>query len=244
MVESNYYRNFLSDMEQEVYDRILGCWVSHSSVVVLPSSYTGETDSAAVVRAVSLDHPEVFWVDYYHYSEIHRFLSTNLTFTYFMNEGERSKAEKEVNDWKNHILQYITSSISPKGKLWMLYDYLARQVSYVERGSKYSHTLLGCVPSFGHAAVCEGIAKGYKYLTNAVDLPCTIIQGYAYAGRQNPIPHAWNMIQTTKGQLHIDVLQPGIFLKESQRMAGYRWERRKGDNEGSGDSKDCHWHCT
>ena len=226
MIESNYYRNYLSDIEQEVYDRILECWENHSPVVRLPMAHSAEADSATIVKAVALDHPEVFWVDYYHYSEIHRLLSTNLTFSYFMNEGERNKAEKEVSDWKKHILQYIPPSTSPKDKLWMLYDYLARQVNYVERGSKYSHTLVGCIPSFGHAAVCEGIAKGYKFLTNAVNLSCTIVDGYACAGRQKLIPHAWNMIQTTKGQLHIDVLQPGLFLKESNCMTGYIWERR------------------
>ena len=226
MVESNYYRNFLSDIEQEVYDRILGCWDSHSTVVVLPSSYYGETDSAAIDRAVELDHPEVFWVDYYHFSEIHRFFSTTLAFNYFMNESERNKAEEEVNDWKKYILQYIAPSASPKDKLWLLYDYLARQVNYVERGSMYSHTLLGCVPSFGHAAVCEGIAKGYKFLSNAVDLPCTVIEGTLYMEKHKPIPHAWNMLQTKRGQLHIDVLRTGLFLKESSRMTGYMWERR------------------
>lgn len=226
MIENNYYRNFLSDIEKEVYDRILRCWDNHSPVVMLPSLYSTEADSATIVKSVALDHPEVFWVDYYHYSEFHRFLSTNLTFSYFMNEGERNKAEKEVNDWKKHILQYIPPSTSPKGKLWMLYDYLARQVHYVERGRKYSHTLVGCIPSFGRSAVCEGIAKGFKFLTNAVDLSCNIVEGYVCSGSHKPIPHAWNMIQTTKGKLHIDVLQPGLFLKEISCMTGYLWERR------------------
>lgn len=49
----------------------------------------------------------------------------------------------KMNAWKKYILQYMASSTKPEGKLWMIYDYLARQVRYAERGAKYSHTLLG-----------------------------------------------------------------------------------------------------
>ena len=226
MVQSNYYRNFLAEIEKEAYDRILKCWESHLPAVVLPPSYSNNRNSTGIIKAVALDHPEVFWVDYYHYSEINTFLSTILSFNYFMSHHERIEAEAEMNAWKKYILQYMASSTKPEGKLWMIYDYLSRQVRYAERGAKYSHTLLGCIPSFGHSAVCEGISKGYKFLANAVDLPCVIIEGRIHLEGRKPIPHAWNMVESSRGQLHIDVLQPGLFLKDDQGMTGYMWERR------------------
>lgn len=136
MVQSNYYRDSLTEIEKDIYDRILRCWYSHLSVVVLPLMYSTKWNSAKIIKAAALDHPEVFWVDYYHYSEISNFLSTILAFSFFMSEHERIEAETKVNTWKKLILQYITPSTKPEGKLWMIYDYLSRQVSYAERGGK------------------------------------------------------------------------------------------------------------
>lgn len=224
---SIYHRLLLPEEDRAAYDRILACWLHQDSVVVLSKlKYSLKSNTTTIVQAVALDHPEIFWVDYYQFIEKRQLFSISLVFNYYQSYQERMTIEKTITGWKNQIIGHLPLYASAEEKYRLLYDYLSREVSYAERGQMYSHTLLGCVPQFGHSAVCEGIAKCYKYLCNAISLPCVIVTGTLETSDHRAIPHAWNMIPSLNGPKYSDILSPGVFLREKEEMFGHYRERR------------------
>lgn len=224
---SIYYQLLLPEEDRDVYDRILASWLRQDSVVVLPRpTYRLKKDASEIVHAVALDHPEVFWVDYYHFTQRDNIFSSSLVFDYYFDEKKRLEAERIVFDWKTQLVNSLSAAAKAVEKYRILYEYLKNRVVYSDRCKVYGHTMLGCVPQFGQSAVCEGIAKCYKYLCNAVGLPCIVIEGTINIQGRSTAPHAWNMIPGPEGFRYVDILNPGLFMKSKRDMHGYNWERR------------------
>ena len=231
-----YNRKSVSSSYSRLYDMILSCWVQQKKEVLLDRGHLNlGVDYNDIIWRVALDHPEIFWIDYYKYYRRESIFGTTLVFQYYCNQKERIAMEQEVGEWREYICSFLSSAMSKREMLWMLYDYLSRQVSYGERGHLFSHTLLGCVPCYGHIAVCEGIAKAYKYLCDGADLQCGIIPGYLMTNQSNTqsVSHAWNVVQWNERQFYIDITQAvanknypttsDYFLMDESSMQGYIW---------------------
>lgn len=92
---SIYYRLLLPKEALDVYDKILASWLRQDSVVVLPRPASLlKADTSEIVRAVALDHPEIFWVDYYRFTQRDSFFSSSLVFDYFLDDKKRFDAER------------------------------------------------------------------------------------------------------------------------------------------------------
>lgn len=208
---NEYYRRSLRGLDLRVYDAICAGWQSCQDAIALPDGVTAGYDTSRIVECVALDHPEIFWVDYYAYNLqsqtlAGRLISLHARFNCFYGAQELQGLQRQAAQWRQRILSQIGGRWSASDKAWMLYDYLSRQVTYGEKGHAQSHTIIGCMLPQNHISVCEGIAKGYKFLCDGLDLPCIIVMGdVAESAHGRPERHAWNIVQADEGLRHLDV---------------------------------------
>lgn len=95
-----------------------------------------------------------------------------------------------------------------------LHDILARNVLYDDvakdnllKFHAQSNTILGVL--FYKTAVCEGIAKTFKFLLNALDIKCIVVKGKATDDLSGNLSadtlHAWNMVKIDGKPYYVDL---------------------------------------
>ena len=141
--------------------------------------------------------------------------------------------------WRNRVISQVPSNAEDTGKLWMLFDYMARRISYGERPMTQSHTIASCFMDDQYSAVCQGIAMGMKYLVEGCGIPCIVVDGIASDGNGSAGRHSWNIFSIRDQYRHLDATaelsiakmmgrareyQVAMTDEEAQR-AGYTWER-------------------
>ena len=233
-----YYRETLSTRQQIVYDRIYRCWLSHQGTVLLSPPLL-ETDAISeVVSAIIRDHPEIFWVNYYRYTICRSLLQVKLHFDFYFDEYQINQLSYEASAWRKRIVSKLPPHFSDKDNAWVLFDYLARQVTYGKQSDAYSQTIIGPLSRGNHVSVCEGIAKSYKFLCDEAGIPCIIVFGDVNFGPGHAGSHAWNIIDTRSGLRHVDVTAEleyahyngkatqTDFLHSDKDMKKYSWDRR------------------
>lgn len=199
-----YYRFHLKQEEKQIYDVIYTSWLRGIKKIeiknILPPSYKYNL----IVEAIIKDHPEVFWVNYYQYTI--RIFKNHivLSFEFYFSANEISKLSTMANNWKGRIAKSVPKHFSTKDKIWTIYDYLSRQVSYGKQCDAYSQTIIGPMSENNHISVCEGIAKSFKFLCDEVQIPSIIVFGDVTPEKQTEL-HAWNIVDTNQGNSHIDV---------------------------------------
>lgn len=229
-----YYRNDLDPNLQAVYDTIVkSCLVLERSVRLPP--FLSKKSIEEVLLAIIKDHPEIFWVDYSKVVIKKSLFDTILIFNIYYSEQRVHQLSAEAIAWKTEIVSKLPSCFSNKDKAWLLFDYLARQVSYGKQSDSSSQTIIGPL-SKSHVSVCEGIAKSYKFLCDKAGIPCIVVFGKAY-NDTSVGEHAWNIIETESGYKHVDVTaelchaqKKGIatqtgFLHSDSDMYQYQWDQ-------------------
>lgn len=234
MIAPAYYRSLLSPTEQDVYkDIVTGLLQRREVICVGPANVSAET-LQNTVKAVHLDHPELFYVDFWHY-RFSQTLSPCGTFLHFalMLDREPSAAVMNtLNDKAVSLRETVQACPSQEAAYFAIAKEIASTTKYVDSNSAFwDHTVAG--PVLCHSAVCEGIAKTFLFLCQRVGAgtPCAII-----TGTLNGVPHAWNMVELNGVRKYVDVtaalqtislysLMPTAFFKSEQalRTSGYRW---------------------
>lgn len=226
-----YYRGRLSGREHKAYVQVYQGWADRKQIVAITGSPLETDELHRVITAVAYDHPELFWVDYYAVSLLQTGLLGQLTVKQLFSEPERQWLEEQCIQWRQYVLDDMPIKISVPGKIWTLYDYLARQITYIERGTALSHTIAGPASERHRSAVCEGIAKSFKYMCDALHIPCIYVTGSWSGGG-----HAWNIVRCGNVFRHVDVtaeLQSAKFfgkasrkkfLRTDRQMSRYQWD--------------------
>lgn len=80
-----------------------------------------------------------------------------------------------------------------------LHDWLLERCTY-DKGAPYAHDAAGAL-ALGRA-VCDGVAKAYKFLCDRAGLPCAFTTGRI---RASGGPHAWNAVYAAGRWSHVDV---------------------------------------
>lgn len=224
-----YYKSLLSLTDAKVYDQLYKAWKKRSSCVTFSS--LPKHDICKIVEAVALDHPGIFFINYYSFQEVVTPLWTKLQFQLQYSSNEIEHIQRCIAKMKHHVGKFIPHGSLDSSKIWLLYDYLSRQVEYEERGAE-SHSIVGCLPEYGHKAVCEGVAKTFKLLCEANGIPCIIAKGTINNGTERE-GHAWNIVQCDGKYRHIDVtaqIRQAHFLGRAQEVG---FLKRDGDMVGT-----------
>ena len=162
----------------------------------------------SAVETYIYDHPEVFYINV---NKMYLNIETttkgnNVTYNVFINSGNQANyledgynskeqidsALAEIENVKSQILSQKTGDAYQDIK--MVHDYLIDSVEYDTTLSNPDiYNIYGALVS--KLSVCEGYAKSYKYLMDALGIPCVIVIGTGTNSSGQSENHAWNYVQ-------------------------------------------------
>lgn len=232
MIATTYYRSLLSPSEQGVYKDIVAGLLNRRESIFIKQVQAQIESVRKIVNAVHLDHPELFYVDFWHYQLTQSLLPYGIFLNFrMMLDRDPSTAVMNALKAKAALLQRSAQKKSSREEIYfMIAKEIATTTKYVDSNSAFwEHTVAG--PVLSHRAVCEGIAKMFLFLCQRINVPCAVI-----IGTSNGVPHAWNMIELNGVRKYIDVtsvlqtislytLVPAALFKSEQalRRSGYDW---------------------
>ena len=162
----------------------------------------------SAIEAYTYDNPDVFYLNpnkMYLNIETTTSASGN-TYNVYINNGNEanylideysSKSEvdfglQEIEQTRNQILANRSGDTYENIK--MVHDYLVDNISYDESISRpHIYNIYGALVN--NLAVCEGYARSFKYLMDALNIPCVIVIGQATNSRGESENHAWNYVE-------------------------------------------------
>ncbi|MBE5747252.1 MAG: hypothetical protein E7352_03635 [Clostridiales bacterium] len=175
----------------------------------IPFLQYGLTDDEAVSvwRALSLDHPEFFWMD--SAVLLSRTSVTMLVSPTYAEASAREEAQEAVEAMLYDCDAYIDSTTSLTERALTIHDYVAGKITYAYKSDGYTpedaiwaHNVVGGA-LYGRG-VCETYAKTYDYLCETFDLPCITVAGYAIEDGQT-FGHAWNVVEVDGAWYNVDI---------------------------------------
>lgn len=210
MICDRYYYSKLTPTEKTAYNKIYTAMQNYEPTVTI--NRFREMDVLELMTAINLDNPHLFFVDFNYQLQSDGFDRT-IILNYIYNKSETAVLNEKIKKVCNKILSKVTGKTEFAKEL-SLHDILVRNVLYDDVAKKdilkfhaRSNTILGVL--FCKKAVCEGIAKTFKFLLNALNIKCVVVKGKAMddlTGREDSdIFHAWNIVKIDGNPYHVDL---------------------------------------
>lgn len=182
--------------------------------------YTLNKAFQSALDAFSYDHPELFYIDISKISLNISCVSIAHLETYtvkicphedtknylnnsFKSEQQVDIAIKRVESIKKEIINNI-SDYSTYQKIKSVHDLLVNSIKYDETYSmSNSHNIYGAL--INKEVVCEGYAKAFKYIMDALDVECILVSGNATNSSNETETHMWNYVRLNNEWYGVDV---------------------------------------
>ena len=188
------------------------------------------------ISAYSNDNPDVFYIDFskVYYNIETTTIGNKKSYKVFLNEGKGTtylsdefstvsrvnSAINEVEQIKKQIVQNKKENDYQNVK--MVHDYLIDNAEYDQTLAKPNiRNIYGTL--IEKSCVCEGYAEAFKYLLDALDIPCVIVSGTATNSQGETENHAWNYVQLNGNWYAVDttwddpvIIGDGILTDESK----------------------------
>lgn len=167
-----------------------------------------ERSYQSAIEAYTYDNPDIFYLTP---NKMYLNIETttkgkNITYQVYINSGKEAnylaeefsskeqieEAISKVEQIRNQILEKKSSSTYDNIK--MVHDYLVENIEYDTTVSKSNiYNIYGSLVN--KEAVCEGYARSFKYLMDAMGIPCTLVIGKGTNSEGITENHAWNYVQ-------------------------------------------------
>ncbi len=158
------------------------------------------------VNAVMFDHPEIFYIDI-----TNIYLMTEVTTRAFSKTYEVSLGSNGTSylypEFQNGKLNDAIASVEAvrdnvkdtlEGyddytKIISVHDFIVNNAEYEKNPTSQNvYNMYGAL--IDYKAVCEGYAKGFKYLMDTLNIPCVVACGIGTNNEGNTENHAWNYV--------------------------------------------------
>ncbi|MDO5445569.1 MAG: transglutaminase domain-containing protein [Eubacteriales bacterium] len=191
------YYGMLREELKKVYQQLYSA-VSEYKTSVIPAASITTDEAAAVVSALSNDHPELFW------------LGSDYKVSYLSNgkaieiSVEFNMPVEQIAEAKNKFDTTAEAIIGTAGQLTSFYerekyvhDHILEHARYdaadvISAQSAYSALVTG-------KTVCAGYSKAFQYLMTRLNVPTYYCTGYSSGD------HAWNIVRLDDGYYNVDL---------------------------------------
>ena len=175
----------LSTKDQAVYTALYRGVANFEEHIDLP--YTlDENDYERIYLIFEKNEPEFFYLSssFYNANKV-----TTAKVAYQTNKDSAVTMRDELETVRDRVLRGTSNCITDFDKALYIHDYIIDNCVYSLNGSENISNAYGCLVE--GKALCEGYAKGFSYLLNAVGIENIIITGTTH---ENEL-HAWNQIK-------------------------------------------------
>ncbi|MDE6602980.1 MAG: hypothetical protein K2K90_12635 [Lachnospiraceae bacterium] len=196
--EDCYAFGKLAEEEQDVYLEILEALVGFRENVKLSSC--DKEQISRVFQCVLNDHPEIFYVDGYSYTEYTLgSILKKITFTgsYRFSPEEVEEKQQQIDSYVNQCLADMPEDADEYEKVKYVYEYLIHHTDY-DASAKDSQNI--CSVFLERKSVCQGYAKATQYLLNRAGVFATLVLGRVVGGEG----HAWNLVRIDGEYYYVD----------------------------------------
>ena len=192
-----YAYHKLEPGEQQIYQEVLDALTGLKADITV--STLDKTVLDRVFTCVMNDHPELFYVEGYQYTEYTYGGSvTSLTFS-----GTYSMSEEEVDYYKLLIEQKVKECFThvplngdDYSTVKYLYEWL---ISNTEYDKKVQDNQNICSVFLQGKSVCQGYAKAMQYMLQRADIQSLLLTGFTNGER-----HAWNLVKADGDYYYLD----------------------------------------
>lgn len=228
MIVDRYYYNQLNKGEQAIYRAFYKGVMEHQDVIPIPIRGSLSEDKInRIFKAMTRDNPLIYFLNQTACSFAQdMFGHTAICPQYFFSKDVIKQYNRKIEDAVNSLAVSLKlTEGSEYEKERKVHDWMCNFVSYDENGGDAkdiarviaAHNIIGVFAH--HSAQCEGIAKAFKVLLNAVDVRCIVATGNATENGV-PGPHAWNIVNIDNTPYQVDVTWDiGAIGKSKDRMA-------------------------
>ena len=209
----SFYYSILPKNEKQIYKKIYdGVLNFEPAVNFLRADFfnVSDNDLVAVVGKiqlyVSLDYPQIFYVDFSQTIISYNAYCVILKPIYFADREKAATLKLKVETCLGKMLGKVVGA-TQLDKERAVHDLVIKNVLYDDlaltdmgRYSWSASTILGIL--FSKNAVCSGISKTVKVLLNQLGIKCIVAIGGINGGAEE---HAWNIVQIDGKNYHLDV---------------------------------------
>lgn len=168
-----------------------------------------EISFQSALDAFFYDHPELFYIDLTKLSLLTRSQTFGLKTTHYVsiipknnknylydqfssNDQSLEKAINQVNNIKNSFVN--GASGDNYHKVLQVHDTLIDMISYDRKYNNINrYNIYGALVN--KQVVCEGYAKSFKYILDALNIPCILVSGTGTNSNGETESHMWNYVQ-------------------------------------------------
>lgn len=196
--EYGYAYSMLPEEEQILYLEIRDALVNYEEDVRLSSQNKDEISHA--FQCVLNDHPEIFYVDGYTYTEYTLgdiLKKITFTGTYRFSREEVQRKQEQIDSYVNQCFADMPQNADEYTKVKYIYEYLIHHTEY-DAAAEDNQNI--CSVFIEGKSVCQGYAKATQYLLNRAGIFSTLVLGRVVGGEG----HAWNLVQIDGKYYYVD----------------------------------------
>ena len=201
--EGLYAFERLTNEGKTLYAEILTILENQASDILV--STTSDEAVELIFDYVLIDHPEIFYVDGYQYTnhtrgDVIEMITFTGNYTYTPEQVADKKAK--INEAVNKCLANAPSSEDEYYAIKYIYEYLITNTDYDLEAEDNQNI---CSVFINGKSVCNGYAKAAQYLLNKIGVKCTLVTGTVDTKSSKGVRHAWNLVQCNGTYYYVDV---------------------------------------
>lgn len=213
-----YYAYYALDgRRQKLYREILGALTDFKESVALSTLDKSLID--LVFYSVMNDHPELFYVEGYQYTEYsvnNKTTSVMFQGTYSMSPEEAFAVKEQMDGRLADCFRGVPEDGDEYDTVKYLYDYLINNTEY-DKDAPNNQNIRSVF--LQGRSVCQGYAKAMQYMLQTVGIQAMVVTGFTNGER-----HAWNLVRVNGAYYYID---------PTWGDASYSYNGESGDNAGT-----------
>jgi hypothetical protein len=193
----------LTDAGKTLYVEMLAIMEHLASDVSV--STTSDDAVELVFDYVMTDHPELFYVSGYQYTDYKVGDETSrisFTGTYIYDEKEVASRKTRINEAVNRCLAGAPASTDEYQIVKYVYEYIIKNTEYDMNAVDNQNI---CSVFLGGRSVCNGYAKAAQLLLNKLGVKCTFVTGMVTTKGGQQFRHAWNLVLCNGAFYYLDV---------------------------------------